>query len=117
MYNKEWSFGYCESGTGVFTCQPKQNPMYTYRESLSLGRTELTRMRVEGVVQELSREWPGVSYDLLSRNCNHFCDSFCVRLGVQRVPCKCWLILALLSSHHSHGMYCDVTDLSWVYSF
>ncbi|KAG0581635.1 hypothetical protein KC19_4G267500 [Ceratodon purpureus] len=86
VYNKEWSFGYCESGSGVFSCQPKRNPMYTYRESLSLGRTELTRMEVEDVVQELSREWPGVSYDLLSRNCNHFCDSLCVRLGVQRVP-------------------------------
>lgn len=61
-------------------------------------------MRVEAVVQELSREWPGVSYDLLARNCNHFCDAFCVKLDVQRVPCKSRLIFPLLSSHHSHAM-------------
>lgn len=97
VYNKEWSFGYCENGSGVFHCQPKRNPMYTYRESISLGRTELTRMRVEAVVEDLSREWPGDSYDLLSRNCNHFCDAFCVRLGVERAPCKCCTLLPSLN--------------------
>lgn len=88
VYNKEWSFGYCEVGSGVFHCQPKRNPMYTYRESIPLGRTSLTRVRVEAVVEELSQDWLGESYDLLARNCNHFCDAFCVRLGVERVPCK-----------------------------
>lgn len=86
VYNKEWSFGYCEVGSGVFHCQPKRNPMYTYRESIPLGRTSLTRVRVEAVVEELSQDWLGESYDLLARNCNHFCDAFCVRLGVERVP-------------------------------
>lgn len=86
VYSREWSFGYCEDGTGVFHCQPKRNPMYTYRESISLGRTELTRLQVEAIVEDLSQEWPGDSYDLLSRNCNHFCDAFCDRLGVERVP-------------------------------
>ncbi|KAF2312238.1 hypothetical protein GH714_028704 [Hevea brasiliensis] len=26
------------------------------------------------------------SYDLLSKNCNHFCDEFCERLGVPKLP-------------------------------
>jgi hypothetical protein len=43
-------------------------------------------VRVEAVVEELSQDWLGESYDLLARNCNHFCDAFCVRLGVERVP-------------------------------
>ncbi|KAL1552842.1 deSI-like protein [Salvia divinorum] len=60
--DEEWSFGFCEQGTGVFHCPSTQNPM------------------------ELSREWPGESYDLLAKNCNHFCDEFCERLGVSKLP-------------------------------
>ena len=87
MYNKEeWSFGYCEVGSGVFSCQPKKNPMYVYRESLSLGRTELSRAKVREILLELSRKWQGQLYDLLSRNCNHFCNDFATMLGVQNLP-------------------------------
>jgi deubiquitinase DESI2 len=27
----EWSYGFCDEGTGVYCCEPKKNPMYTYR--------------------------------------------------------------------------------------
>ncbi|KAK4384940.1 hypothetical protein Sango_2618000 [Sesamum angolense] len=37
--DEEWSFGFCEQGTGVFSCPSTQNPMYTYRESINLGKT------------------------------------------------------------------------------
>jgi hypothetical protein len=39
----EWSYGYCERGTGVYRCRPRGNPMYKFRESVELGRTSLTR--------------------------------------------------------------------------
>ncbi|MBA0684646.1 hypothetical protein Goari_026223 [Gossypium aridum] len=60
--------------------------MYTYRESMVLGRTNFSIFKVNQILRELSREWPGSSYDLLSKNCNHFCDDFCERLGVQKLP-------------------------------
>ncbi|XVF50869.1 hypothetical protein PTKIN_Ptkin04bG0138400 [Pterospermum kingtungense] len=82
----EWSFGFCEQGSGVFNCPSGQNPMYTYRESMVLGRTNFSKFKVNQILRELSREWPGSSYDLLSKNCNHFCDEFCERLGVQKLP-------------------------------
>ncbi|KAK7283615.1 hypothetical protein RIF29_13254 [Crotalaria pallida] len=82
----EWSFGFCEQGTGVFSCPSGKNPMYTYRESLILGKTNFSIFKVNQILRELSREWPGSSYDLLSRNCNHFCDEFCERLGVPKLP-------------------------------
>ncbi|XVF12542.1 hypothetical protein REPUB_Repub08aG0127500 [Reevesia pubescens] len=82
----EWSFGFCEQGSGVFSCPPGKNPMYTYRESMVLGRTNFSIFKVNQILRELSREWPGSSYDLLSKNCNHFCDEFCERLGVQKLP-------------------------------
>ncbi|KAG0593149.1 hypothetical protein M758_1G300900 [Ceratodon purpureus] len=88
VYGKEWSFGYCENGSGVFSCPPKANPMYTYRESVSLGKTELSPLGVQNAIRELMRGWPGSGYDLLSHNCNHFCDEFCGKLGpgVQKLP-------------------------------
>ncbi|KAI9084140.1 hypothetical protein K1719_033811 [Acacia pycnantha] len=82
----EWSFGFCEQGTGVFSCPSMKNPMYTYRESIVLGVTDCSVLKVNQILRELSREWPGISYDLLSKNCNHFCDEFSERLGVPKIP-------------------------------
>ncbi|KAF8008736.1 hypothetical protein BT93_K2401 [Corymbia citriodora subsp. variegata] len=82
----EWSFGFCEQGTGVFSCPSGKNPMYTYRERVVLGSTNFSIFKVNQILRELSREWPGHTYDLLSRNCNHFCDEFCERLGVPKLP-------------------------------
>ena len=31
-------------------------------------------------------EWPGVGYDMLKRNCVHFCDELCARLHVAPLP-------------------------------
>ncbi|KAF2583878.1 hypothetical protein F2Q70_00035094 [Brassica cretica] len=86
--NDEWSYGYCEQGTGVFRCPSSKNPMYTYREKIVLGRTDCTIFMVNQIFRELTREWPGHTYDLLSRNCNHFCDVLCDRLGVPKLPGK-----------------------------
>ncbi|MCO5576150.1 hypothetical protein L7F22_029958 [Adiantum nelumboides] len=83
---EEWSFGYSGSGSGVFSCPHKGNVFYSFRETISLGHTSLSRLKVTQVLFELGRDWPGSSYDLLSRNCNHFCDAFCERLGVQKLP-------------------------------
>lgn len=83
---EEWSFGYCEFGSGVFNCRRTENPMYIYRERLSLGHTLLPPSKVEEILSTLMVEWQGSSYYLLSRNCNHFCNDFCVRLGVQKIP-------------------------------
>ncbi|OAY72203.1 uncharacterized protein LOC109713659 [Ananas comosus] len=83
---EEWSFGYCEHGSGVFSCPPGKNPMYTYRECIVLGETDCSILKVNQILRELGREWPGNSYDLLSKNCNHFCDAFCERLGVPKLP-------------------------------
>ncbi|CAL9108832.1 unnamed protein product [Musa textilis] len=84
--DEEWSFGFCEQGSGVFSCPPGKNPMYTYREHIILGETNCSILKVNQILRELSQAWPGHSYDLLSKNCNHFCDAFCERLGVQKLP-------------------------------
>ncbi len=40
--HSEWSFGFCEAGSGVYLCEPKQNAAYTYRETHTLGVTRLS---------------------------------------------------------------------------
>ncbi|KAG6510648.1 hypothetical protein ZIOFF_028676 [Zingiber officinale] len=84
--DEEWSFGFCEQGSGVFSCPPSRNPMYTYRERIVLGETDCSIFDVNMMLRELSQAWPGQSYDLLAKNCNHFCDTFCERLGVPKLP-------------------------------
>lgn len=46
LNGKEWSFGYCDDGSGVYACLPKLNPQYTYRESVPMGVTALTLPQV-----------------------------------------------------------------------
>ncbi|KAF3456017.1 hypothetical protein FNV43_RR00660 [Rhamnella rubrinervis] len=52
----EWSFGFCEQGTGVFSCPSEKNPMYTYREAIVLGETNCSIFKVNQILRELSRE-------------------------------------------------------------
>ncbi|XP_042382611.1 deSI-like protein At4g17486 [Zingiber officinale] len=84
--DEEWSFGFCEQGSGVFSCPPSRNPMYTYRERIVLGETDCSIFDVNMMLRELSQEWPGQSYDLLAKNCNYFHDTFCERLSVPKLP-------------------------------
>ena len=43
-------------------------------------------MQVKQVVAELKERWQGKEYDILTRNCNHFCQEFAQRLGVSNIP-------------------------------
>lgn len=83
---EEWSFGYCDYGTGVYSCRPKCNSMYTFRESIPIGVTSMSPYRLRQTIATLQLEWPGSSYDLFSRNCNHFCEALAEALGVGPVP-------------------------------
>ena len=82
----EWSYGYCDRGSGVYPCRPKGNSGYTYRESVALGVTALAPASVQRILQMLRTQWPGHEYDLLARNCNHFCATLCEKLGVMAPP-------------------------------
>ena len=88
VFGEEWSFGYCERGSGVFSCPPHSNPMYTYRDTIELGVTALDQQRVAVVLTDLTQCWEGRHYDLLQRNCNHFCDELAQSLGAGKIPGK-----------------------------
>lgn len=86
VYGKEWSFGFCRSGTGVFSCPPKGCELHHYSESLHMGVTNVSRDSFEGLMEKLLRKWRGRDYDLLYKNCCHFCEDLCSALRVDPLP-------------------------------
>lgn len=86
---QEWSYGYAPNGSGVYHCTPRQNPMYKYRETVTLGITPLGLTEVRDVLAQLRKQWLGPDYDLLTNNCLHFCDSLAEGLQVPKIPA--WL--------------------------
>merc|ERR1712008_222788 len=50
------------------------------------GSTPLSHETVKRLLERLRREWRGSSYDLLKKNCCHFCQEFCQHLKVGSLP-------------------------------
>jgi len=105
VYDQEWSYAHCESGSGVFSCQPggcskpsKREsvlvrhalPRSCHRESIDMGRTSRSPADVTAIVKRLSLEWLGDEYDLIGHNCSNFLDAFVEDLGVS--PSPDWLV-------------------------
>lgn len=87
VYGYEWSYGWNDEGeTGVFACEPKQCEMHTYRESLSMGATSMSREQVNSLLDILEPSWMGEDYHMTVRNCCHFSREFCIGLGVGEIP-------------------------------
>lgn len=87
IHREEWSFGYRGGiGTGVFSCAPRSNAAHSYRETVQLGETRLSRIEVQEIVKGMEAEWLGKDYELFGRNCVHFCETFCDKLGVGKPP-------------------------------
>ena len=62
--------------------------MYAYvcRTSIKIGTTSLTRRQVEMLVLELGTHYSGKTYNIISKNCNHFGDEFAKRLCEKGIP-------------------------------
>jgi len=88
VYGREWSFGmtFDDYSTGVTWNAPKMNHDHSYRETLSMGYTTMSRKQVDKLIEEMKIKWKGCSYNMLSKNCHNFSDEFCFHLGVARLP-------------------------------
>lgn len=51
-----------------------------------MGRTRLKQQEVEAALQSMQTEWRGAQYDLFTKNCGTFCNSFCLKLDVGGLP-------------------------------
>jgi len=98
VYDLEWSFAdtsvYGEEAaaqeyndlTGIFYSLPRQAEGHTYCESIDLGITYRPESEVIQLINTLERTWSGETYDVLEKNCCHFCVAFAKELGVQEPP-------------------------------
>jgi hypothetical protein len=83
VYGQEWSF----SPDGVdFNC-PKTHDIHVFRETIVIGYTHCEPGEVQAFIEDqMSMEWRGSSYDLLSRNCCTFSRALCKRLTGNTIP-------------------------------
>lgn len=71
----EYTFG---SG-GVFSHAPKEAEMdgqCKFRERILLGETQLSSSKIEEQLAHITQQFPGNSYDVVHKNCNHFTEAF-----------------------------------------
>lgn len=90
VYGEEWSFYRTPNPTSCGVCKSlraRHHPVHVYRQSMILGTTSLKDWEVRYLIRaQLAPKWVGGDYDLLTRNCIHFCDELLLVLGVKPVP-------------------------------
>eukprot|EP00746_Dinoflagellata_sp_MGD_P003821 gnl/MRDRNA2_/MRDRNA2_107404_c0_seq1.p1 gnl/MRDRNA2_/MRDRNA2_107404_c0~~gnl/MRDRNA2_/MRDRNA2_107404_c0_seq1.p1 ORF type:complete len:378 (-),score=58.49 gnl/MRDRNA2_/MRDRNA2_107404_c0_seq1:55-1188(-) len=109
IYGDEWGF-YCTEPQfcGIYpSTRPKYHPVHIYRQSVILGDTKLSEREVHKVLASMRGSWMGGDYDVLHRNCIHFCVDFCEALGVDAPPS--WITAA-----HSAGAAL-VDNMPWLF--
>lgn len=75
-----------DSGTGISKMLPRTDGHHTYRTTIRMGYTKLSLVQVEKLLEMLKDKWPGNTYNMIYRNCNHFSDAFCGLLGCNPLP-------------------------------
>lgn len=83
----EYGFGAHDlSISGVFEAEPKSCPGYIYRCSIPLGRIDMPVSEFRNFIENVASEYHGDTYNLISKNCNHFTDDMSCRLTGRRIP-------------------------------
>uniref|UniRef100_A0A2N9IDV3 PPPDE domain-containing protein n=1 Tax=Fagus sylvatica TaxID=28930 RepID=A0A2N9IDV3_FAGSY len=87
VHGIEYAFGAHEyPTTGIFEGEPKHCDGFRYRKTVFIGKTDLGPVEVRAVMEELAGEYRGNAYNLITKNCNHFCNDACIRLTGNPIP-------------------------------
>ncbi|KAL6507007.1 hypothetical protein OROHE_022142 [Orobanche hederae] len=87
VHGVEYAFGAHEyPTTGIFEGEPKICEGFTFRKSILIGWTNMSPGQVRGVMEELAENYKGNAYNLINKNCNHFCNDACVKLSGNPIP-------------------------------
>lgn len=87
VHGMEYGYGAHEFPTsGVFEVEPKSCPGFTYRRSVWMGTTDLSRAEFRSFIENLAGKYNGNTYHLISKNCNHFTDDVCKNLTRKSIP-------------------------------
>ncbi|CAN4100176.1 unnamed protein product [Withania somnifera] len=115
VHGVEYAFGAHEyPTTGIFEGEPRKCEGFIFRKTILIGWTEKTPGEVRGVMEELAPKYQGNDYNLITKNCNHFCSDACVRLTSNPIPswvnrlarigffCHCIIPMSLKSTKVRH---------------
>lgn len=89
---KEYAYGgHDQRGvTGVYWTPPRTDPPGgTFRCEILQGFTLATPEEIDAIIRSASEEFKGTSYNLLTKNCNHFTAHLCRKLTGR--PGPVWL--------------------------
>ncbi|CAE7230224.1 unnamed protein product [Symbiodinium natans] len=90
MTADSWSTGVAANLSGLQLEHPrKQEGLHVTTEGLGIIQiTASVKLCpwVTEIIREMTVEWKGRTYDVLSKNCHHFSDELCRRLGVAPLP-------------------------------
>ncbi|KAF7806359.1 deSI-like protein [Senna tora] len=87
VHGKEYGFGAHEFPTsGVFEVEPRMCPGFIYRRSITLGQINIHPSDFRMFIEKMALEYYGDTYQLLSKNCNHFTDDVSRRLIGKGIP-------------------------------
>ncbi|KAL1340364.1 hypothetical protein HN51_026760 [Arachis hypogaea] len=115
VHSVEYAFGAHEySSTGIFEGEPKRCEGFRFRKTILIGKTDMGPNEVRAVMEELAADYKGNAYNLITKNCNHFCNDTCLRLTGNPIPswvnrlarigfmCNCVLPVTLNSTKVRH---------------
>lgn len=77
----EWSYGYCDKGSGVFAVAPTECSLGPLKESAYLGSTNLCVSEIIHILHDMRTVWIGEDYSILNRNCVTFSREFLTLLS------------------------------------
>ncbi|KAH9800337.1 DUF862 domain-containing protein [Citrus sinensis] len=87
VHGKEYGFGAHDFPvSGVFEVEPRSCPGFIYRASILLGRINMPPSEFRTFIECSASEYHGDTYNLISKNCNHFTDDIAWRLTGKHVP-------------------------------
>lgn len=87
--DKEYAFGGHDRPrlTGVYHTKPRtERQGATFRCEILHGFTMASPAEIETIIREASDAFPGTSYNLLTKNCNHFTSYLCEKLTGKPAP-------------------------------
>ncbi|CAL9177026.1 unnamed protein product [Musa hybrid cultivar] len=87
VHGVEYAYGaHDHPTTGIFEGEPRQCPGFAFRKSILIGHTDLEPRELRMLMEEMAAEYAGDTYNLISKNCNHFCNEACLRLIGKPIP-------------------------------
>ena len=92
---------------------PRQHLEHKYFTSVRFPDVWISPAELELLIRRLMHEWPGVSYDVISRNCHHFSGFFLAELSHFEVDENTHLELERLGPIVAAAMAGGWTPESW----